>query len=122
METKVTDMQRIARIFNLKADDPMLVLKIGDIVKAKEEKYKKQDFSYAMLKAQNERLKKDIHNLKNEFAESIGIHEHMMVKQSRDTIRKDLNKALMKNHELNEIIRMYKEREFNDRLIKIVKK
>jgi hypothetical protein len=52
------DLQRIARIFNLKADDPMLVLKIGDIVKAKEDKYKKQDFCYYMLKVQNKKVEK----------------------------------------------------------------
>lgn len=43
-----------------------------------------------MLIAQHERLKEDIHNLKNEFAESIGIHEYMMVKWSRDTLKKEL--------------------------------
>ena len=120
METTTRDIQRITRMFNLKADDEHLVLKIGDIVKAKEDKYKKQDFSYHMLKAQNEKLKKEINNLHNEFAENIGITEHMMVKQSRDVLRKELNKSLEETHRLNETIRRYKERELNDRLMKII--
>ena len=118
METKVTDLQRIARIFNLKQDE-FLPLKINDIVKAQDKKYKKQDFSYAMLKAQNERLKKDIHNLKNEFAESVGIHEYMMVKNSRDTIQKQLNKVLEENHKRNETVRKFNDREFKDKLKRI---
>ena len=120
MKIQTTDIQRIAKIFKLKPDDEHLVLKIGDIVKANEKKYKKQDFSYAMLKEQNERLKAEIINLHNEYAESIGISEYMMVKQSRDTMKKELNKALIENHRLNETIRQYKEREFNDKLSKIV--
>jgi hypothetical protein len=64
-------------------------------------------------------LKKQVDILHNEYTESIGIHEHIMVKNSRDTIRKDLNKALMKNHKLNETIRKYQEREFKDKLKKI---
>ena len=44
----------------------------------------------------------------------------MMVKQSRDTIKKELNKALIENHRLNETVRRYQEREFNDKLNKIV--
>jgi len=123
MKTKVeiTDIERIANMFKLKADDEYLVLKVGDIVKAKDKAYKKKDFSYAMLKAQNDRLKADIHNLKSEYAESIGIHEHMMVKQSRDVMKKELNKALEETHKLNETIRKYKEREFKDRLKSIIK-
>lgn len=120
METKVTDLQRIARIFNMKADDKYLVLKIGDVVKAKEKKYRKQDFSYAMLKAQNDKLRKEINNLHNEYAESVGITEHMMVKQSRDVLRKELNKSLEETHKLRRIIEEYKEREFKDRLMKII--
>lgn len=119
-ESKITTIQRIATIFKLKADDENLLLKVQDIVKAKEKKYKKQDFSYTMLKAQNERLKAEINNLHNEFAESIGINEHMMVKQSRDVLRKELNKALEENHKLNETIRQYREDEFNNKLKKII--
>jgi hypothetical protein len=66
------DIERIARIFNLKAND---------------------------------KLQAEIHNLKNEFVESIGIHEHMMVKQSRDVLRKELNKSLEETHRLNKTIR-----------------
>ncbi|NRU52421.1 hypothetical protein [Clostridium beijerinckii] len=120
METKITDIQRIATILKIKGDDEHLVLKIQDILKSNEKKYKKQDFSYAMLKAQNDRLKKDIDNLHSEYAESIGIHEHMMVKQSRDNMKKELNKVLIENHRLNETIRRYQEREFNNKLNKIV--
>lgn len=119
METKVTDLQRIAKIFNLKEDE-FLPLKINDIVKVQDKKYKKQDFSYYMIKAQNDKLKKEIDNLHNEFAESIGITEHMMVKQSRDVLKKELNKALEEKHKLRRIIEEYKEREFKDRLMKII--
>lgn len=115
-----TELERIANIFKLKPDEEHLVLKIGDIVKSKERKYKKQDFSYAMLKAQNDKLRKEISNLHNEYAENIGIKEYMMVKQSRDVLRKELNKSLEETHKLRSIIEGYKEREFNDRLKKIV--
>jgi cell division protein FtsB len=120
--SKITDIQRIATILKIKGDDEHLVLKIQDVLKSNEKKYKKQDFSYAMLKAQNDRLKKEIDNLHNEYAESIGINEYMMIKQSRDTIKKEFNKALIENHKLNETIRQYKEREFNDKLSKIINK
>jgi hypothetical protein len=121
METKVTNIERIARIFNLKADDELLVLKIGDVVQAKDKAYKKKDFCNAMLKAKNDKLQAEIHNLKNEFAESIGITEHMMVKQSRDVLRKELNKSLEETHRLRSSIERYREREFKDRLKSIVK-
>lgn len=115
----VTDLQRIANVLKIKGDDEYLVLKIQDVLKAKENKYKKQDFSYSMLKAQNDRLKADIHNLKNEFADSVGIHEYMMVKNSRDNIQKQLNKALEENHNRNEIMRKFNDRAFKDRLKQI---
>jgi preprotein translocase subunit SecD len=118
--SKISDIQRIATILKIKGDDEHLILKIQDVLKSNEKKYKKQDFSYALLKAQNDRLKKEINNLHNEYAESIGIHEHIIVKQSRDTIKKELNKVLIENHRLNETIRRYQEREFNDKLNKIV--
>jgi cell division protein FtsB len=120
MERKVTDIQRIANILKIKGDNEYLVLKIQDVLRTKENKYKKQDFSYAMLKAQNDRLKKEINNLHNKYAESIGIHEHMMVKQSRDVLKKELNKTLEENHRLRSIIEGYKESEFNNRLNKII--
>ena len=116
-----TELQRIANVLgiNTTLDDNRLCLMIQDKIKEKDKQVKEKDFNYYMVKAQNDRLKSDLHNLKNEFAESIGIHEHMMVKQSRDTIKKELNKALEENHKLNETIRMYKEREFKDRLKQI---
>jgi cell division protein FtsB len=120
MEKRITDIQRIANILKIKGQDEYLVLRIQDVLRAKENKYKKQDFSYAMLKAQNEKFKKEIDNLHSEYAESIGIHEYMMVKQSREVLKKELNKTLEENHKLNKTIRKYKEREFNDRLKKIV--
>lgn len=117
----ITEVERIAKIFKLKADDEYLVLKVGDIVKAKDKESKKKDFCNYVLKAQNDKLKKEINNLHNEFAESIGITEHMMIKQSRDVLKKELNKALEEKHKLNETIRKYKEREFKDRLKSIAK-
>jgi hypothetical protein len=121
METKVTDLQRIANLLKIKGDDQYLVLKIQDVIKAKENKYKKQDFSYAMLKAQNDRLYLDIENLHNKFAESIGIHEHIMVKQSRDIIKKENGKLLEENHKLRSIVEGYRKRDCNDRIKSIVK-
>lgn len=119
MRTQTTDIQRIANIFKVKPDE-YLVLKVQDIMKSKDSELKKKNFCNNMLKAQNDKLKSQIHNLKNEYAESIGIAEHMMVKQSRDVLRKELNKSLEENHKLRGMIEEYKKREFNERLSKIV--
>ena len=107
----MNELQRIANVLgiNTTLDDSRLCLLIQDKIKQKDKQVKEKDFNYYMVKAQSKRLKRDVQNLKSEFAESIGIHEHMMVKQSRDTIKKKLNKALEENHKLNETIRMYKE-------------
>jgi len=115
----ITDLQRIARIFKLKEDDTHLVLKIQDIIKAKDGEIKKKTFSNNILWAKNRQRESDIHNLKNEFAESIGIAEHMRVKKSGEVTKKELNKALQESHKLRETIRKYNEREFKDKLKKI---
>jgi len=117
----INELQRIANILGIKSniDESRLCLLIQDKIKEQDKNIKKNDFCYQMLKAKVKGYENQIHNLKNEYAESIGIHEHMMVKQSRDTIKKELNKTLIENHKLNETIRKYKEREFKDRLNKI---
>lgn len=119
METKITDLQRIARIFKLKEDDTHLVLKIQDIIKAKDSEIKKKKFSNDILWAKNKQREAEINNLHNEFAESIGIAEHMRVKKSGEVTKKELNKALEEAHKLRETIRKYQEREFKDRLKQI---
>jgi len=104
-----SELQRIANILGIKSnvEESRLCLLIQDKIKEKDKNIKKNDFCY------------QIHNLNNEYAECIGIHEHIIVKQSIDVIKKQLNKALEDNHKLNETIRKYKEREFKDRLNKI---
>ena len=51
--------------------------------------------------------------------ESIGIHEHMMVKQSRDNFKKENKKLLMENYNLRKSIEQYRENELKDKLKKI---
>lgn len=118
---EMNELQRVGRVLGIDTsmDESRLCLLIQDKIKKKDEKIKEKNFCYYMVKAQNDKLQSEIKNLHNEFAESIGIHEHMIVKQSRDVIKKELKNALEKNHELNETIRMYKEREFKDRIKKI---
>ena len=96
-----------------------MCLIIQDKIKKKDSEIGKKKFLNEYLKVQVDNLKREIHNLQSEYAESIGIHEHMIVKNSRDNYKKELNKALEENHKLNETIRIYKEREFKDRLKKI---
>lgn len=116
-----TELQRIANVLgiNTTLDDSRLCLLIQDKIKEKDKQVKEKDFNYYMVKAQNERLKKDIHNLKNEYAENIGIHEHMMVKQSRDTMRKELNKALEENYNLRKSIELYRVNNLKDKIKEI---
>ena len=118
-----TELQRIANVLGISTDmeDSRLCLLIQDKIKKKDKQVEEKTFCYHMVKAQNKKLESEVHNLKikNEFSESVGIGEHMIVKQSRDDINKQLNKVLKVNNELNETIRKYKEREFKDRLKKI---
>ena len=117
----MNELQRIGRVLGIKADveDSKLCLLIQDKIKEKDKQVKEKDFNYYMVKAQNERLKRDVHNLKNEYAESIGIHEHMMVKQSRDTMRKELNKALEENYNLRKSIELYRVNNLKDKIKEI---
>lgn len=114
-----TELQRIANVLGINTNAENLCLLIQDKIKEKDKEVKKKKFCNDMLVATNDRLQKQIKNLHNEYEESIGIQEHMIVKQSRDVIKKELNKTLEENHKLNETIRKYKEREFKDRLKKI---
>ena len=116
-----TELQRIGKVLGINTDveDNELYHLIQDKIKKKDKQVEEKTFCYHMVKAQNKKLESEVHNLKNEFSESVGIGEHMIVKQSRDDINKQLNKVLKVNNELNETIRKYKEREFKDRLKKI---
>ena len=120
MKTETTELQRIAKIFDLKPDDECLVLKIGDIIKAQNKKYKKKEFCNILLKEQVKKYEKQIHNLHNEFAENIGIDEYMRLKNSHDTLKKNYQKALEDNHNLRSSIEMYRENELMDKLKRIV--
>jgi len=117
----MNELQRIGRILGIKADveDSRLCLLIQDKIKEKDKEIGKKKFCNEFLKAQVDNIKSEIKKLHNEYAESVGIHEHMIVKKSRDTVKKELNKALEENHKLNETIRKYTEREFKDRIKKI---
>lgn len=117
----MNELQRIGRILGVKTDvdDNRLCLMIQDKIKEKDKLVKEKTFNYYMEKAQKDRLKSEFQNLKNEYAESIGIHDYMMVKKSRDTIKKELNKALIENNNLRKSIEQYRENELKDKLKKI---
>ena len=72
---------------NTDVEDNELYHLIQDKIKKKNKESKKNEFCYYMVKAQNKKLESEVHNLKNEFSESVGIGEHMMVKQSRDNYK-----------------------------------
>ena len=117
----MNELQRIGRILGVKVDvdDKTMCLLIQDKIKKKDILVKEKTFCYHMVKAQNKRLESQIHNLKNEYTECVGIHEYMSVKQSRDIIKKELNKVLEENHKRNEISRKFNERDFKEKLKKI---
>ena len=116
-----TELQRIANVLGINTDveDNELYHLIQDKIKKKNKESKKNEFCYYMVKAQNKKLESEIKNLHNEFAESIGIHEHMMVKQSRDNFKKENKKLLMENYNLRKSIEQYRENELKDKLKKI---
>lgn len=118
---KMNELQRIGRILEIKADvdDSKLCLLIQDKIKEKNKQVKEKDFNYYMVKAQNDRLKSEVHNLKNEFAESIGTHDFMMVKQSRDNYKKNNKKLLEENYNLRKSIELYRENDLKTK-IKII--
>ena len=117
----MNELQRIGKVLgiNTNVEDSRLCLLIQDKIKEKDKLVKKNEFCYHRVKAQNKRLESQIHNLKNEYAESVGIHEYMMVKNSRDTIKKQLNKVLEENHKRNETVRKFNDKEFKEKLKKI---
>ena len=118
---KMNELQRVGRVLGIKADvdDKTMCLLIQDKIKKKDSEIGKKKFLNEYLKAQVDNLKKEIKNLHNEYAENIGIHEHMMVKQSRDTMRKELNKALEENYNLRKSIEQYREIDFMNKLKRI---
>ena len=117
----MNELQRIGRVLGIKADveDSKLCLLIQDKIKEKDKQVKEKDFNYYMVKAQNERLKNQVHNLQNEFSESIGIHEYMMVKNSRDNYKKDNNRLLMENYNLRKSIELYRANDLKDKIKEI---
>ena len=116
-----TELQRIGKVLGINTDveDNELYHLIQDKIKKKNKESKKNEFCYYMVKAQNKKLESEIKNLHNEFAESIGIHEHMMVKQSRDNFKKENKKLLMENYNLRKSIEQYREIDFMNKLKRI---
>ena len=114
----MNELQRIGRVLGISTDmdESRLCLLIQDKIKKKDEKIKEKEFCYYMVKAQNEKLQSEIKNLHNEYAESIGIHEHMMVKQSRDNYKKDNKKLLMENYNLRKSIEQYRDSDLKSKL------
>lgn len=119
----MSELQRIGRILGVKADvdDKTMCLLIQDKIKAKDKQVKEKEFSYYMVKAQNEKLSNQVHSLKNEFAESVGIQEHMMLKNSCENLKKNNKNLLEENYNLRKSIEQYREYELKDRLNKIVR-
>ena len=117
----MNELQRIGRILGISTnmDDNRLCLLIQDKIKEKDKQVKEKTFNYYMVKAQKDRLKSEINNLHNEFAESVGIQEYMMVKQSRDSFKKDNKKLLMENYNLRKSIEQYRDNKLKDKLKKI---
>ena len=121
MMIKMNQLERIGRILGISTnmDESRLCLTIQDKIKEKDSKLKEKDFCYYMVKAQNERLESEVHNLKNEFAESIGIGEHMMLKNSHESLKKNNKNLLEENYNLRTSIEQYRENDLKDRIKKI---
>ena len=117
----MNELQRIGRVLGIKADvdDNELYHLIQDKIKKKDKEVEKNTFCYHMVKAQNEKLKSEIKNLHNEYAESIGIHEYMSVKNSRDSYKNDNKKLLMENYNLRKSIELYRDNILKDKLKEI---
>ena len=116
-----TELQRIGRILgiNTTLDDNKLCLLIQDKIKKKDKQVEEKTFCYHMVKAQNQKLESEVHNLKNEFAESVGIGEHMMIKQSRDNYKSNNKKLLEDIYNLRKSIEEYRKIELKDKIKKI---
>jgi len=117
----MNQLERIGRILGISTnmDDNRLCLIIQDKIKEKDKEVKEKDFCYYMVKAQNEKLTSQVHNLKNKYAESIGMQEHMMLKNSHESLKKNNKNLLEENYNLRKSIEQYTEREFKDKLKKI---
>lgn len=118
----MNELQRVGRILGISTemDDNRLCLLIQDKIKEKDKQVKEKDFCYYMVKAQNKKLESEINNLHNEYAESIGIQEHMMLKNSHESLKKNNKNLLEENYNLRTSIEQYRESELKDRLKKIV--
>jgi len=117
----MNQLERIGRILGISTnmDESRLCLTIQDKIKEKDSKLKEKDFCYYMVKAKNERLESQVHNLKNEYAESIGIQEHMMLKNSHESLKKNNKNLLEENYNLRTSIEQYRENDLKDRIKKI---
>ena len=116
-----TELQRIGKVLGINTDveDNELYHLIQDKIKKKNKESKKNEFCYYMVKAQNQKLESEIKNLHNEFAESVGIGEHIMVKQSRDNYKSNNKKLLEDNYNLRKSIEEYRKNKLKDKIKKI---
>ena len=117
----MNQLERIGRILGISTnlDDNRLCLLIQDKIKEKDKEVKEKTFNYYMVKAQNKRLESEVQNLHNEFAESIGINEHMMLKNSHKSLKKNNKNLLEENYNLRTSIEQYRENDLKDRIKKI---
>ena len=116
-----TELQRIGKVLGINTDveDNELYHLIQDKIKKKNKESKKNEFCYYMVKAQNQKLESEIKNLHNEYAESVGIGEHIMVKQSRDNYKSNNKKLLEDNYNLRKSIEEYRKIELKNKIKKI---
>lgn len=114
----MNELQRIGRILGIKADvdDKTLCLLIQDKIKKKDSEVKKKNFSNNVLIEKIKSYENQIHNLQNEYAESVGLQEHMMLKKSYTTLKKDYNKVLEDRHNLRKSIELYRANYLQDKI------
>ena len=117
----MTELQRIANVLKIKnIGDERLCLIIQDKIKEKDEEIKKLRFTNKILHSKTETSKIQVNNLKNEYAENIGIGEYMRIKNSYENLKSNYKKTLEDNHNLRSSIEQYRESELKDRLKKII--
>jgi hypothetical protein len=114
----MNELQRIGRILGVKADvdDKTMCLLIQDKIKKKDSEVKKKNFSNNVLMEKVKSYESEIHNLKNEYAESVGLQEYMMLKKSYNTLKKDYNKVLEDRHNLRKSIELYRANYLQDKI------
>lgn len=114
----MNELQRIARVLGIKADvdDKTMCLLIQDKIKKKDSEVKKKNFSNNVLIEKVKSYENQIHNLQNKYVESVGIYEYMMVKNSRDNLKKELTTTLEENYNLRKSIEQYREYELRNKI------